>query len=168
MKVVIHKISALVLLLASVIPIALVFFFHIKQQAARHEMKERIEEQNLHSITLSKEKVHWVKKNKEILVNGKMFDVKSFYIENGNYKFIGLYDDEETELAEQLENNFNKTNENGSWLISTLFQWLQSVYPNDNEGMLLTLLQVQFNSPFIYINLHSPYRTILTPPPQDC
>ena len=168
MKVVIHKISASVLLIASVIPFALVFFFHIKQQAVRYKMKERLEEHILHSITLSETDVHWINKKKEILVNGKMFDVKSFSVENGNYKFIGLYDDEETELTEQLENNFNKNNENGSWLISNLFQWLQSVYPNDNEGMLLTLLQVQFNSPFININLRSPYRTILTPPPQDC
>lgn len=168
MKVVIHKISASVLLLASIIPFALVFFFHIKQQAVRYEMKERLEEQILHTITLSEADVHWVKKKKEILVNGKMFDVKSYYIENDQYKFTGLYDDEETELAEQLENNFNKNNENGSWLISNLFQWLQSVYPNNNDGILLTLMQEQLNSPFLNINLPSPFRTILTPPPQDC
>ena len=168
MKVVIHKISASVLLLASSIPFALVFFFHIKQQTVRYEMKERLEEQILQTITLSEADVHWVKKNKEILVNGKMFDVKSYHVENNLYKFTGLYDDEETELTEHLENNFNKNNENGSWLISNLFQWLQSVYSNDNDGMLLTLMQEQLNLPFININLTSPYRTILTPPPQDC
>ena len=156
------------LLLAAGIPFALILFFHLKQQSVRHIMKERLEEEILHRISLPEAKVHWVKKNKEILVNGKMFDVKTFYVENGYYKFTGLYDEEETESARQLENNFNKNNKTGSWLISNLFQWLQSVFPNETGNELAITIKQQLNSPFIYTNLTSPFRIILTPPPRVC
>ncbi len=167
MNSIVHKISASVLLFASIIPFAMVFSFHIKQQILHYEMKERLEAQNLHTIILSKKDVHWVKKDKEILVNGRMFDVKSFSVENSEIRFIGLYDDEETALAEQLNNNFNKTNQTGTWLISNLFQWLQSVYTTDNNGTLITESKCQEFSQFIKCRLTSPHKIILTPPPQN-
>jgi hypothetical protein len=162
----IHKISASIFLIASFIPVAMVLSFHINQQLVRYEMKEKLEEQNLHTITLSTENVHWVKKNKEILVNGKMFDVKSFSIENGLFKFTGLYDEEETALADQLENNFNKNNHTQSWLISNLFSWLHSVYPGDKIEILVPENRTRIVAHFINNSLSSPFKIILTPPPQ--
>lgn len=162
----IHKITAAILLFASIIPFALVLSFHIKQKVVHYEMKEKLEEKNLHSVSLAITDVHWVKKNKEILINGKMFDIKSFSVENGFYKFTGLYDDEETALALQLENNFNKNKNTGSWLMSNLFQWLQSVYPGEIDLALITETLQQHNPLFLNTDLTSVYSVILTPPPQ--
>lgn len=166
MNSVINKISASIFIFAASIPFALVLIFHIQQQAVRYEMKEKLEEQVLQTITVSEKNVQWVKKNKEILFNGKMFDVKSFSIENGLFKFTGLYDDEETALNEQMENNFNKNNKSSSLLISNLFQWLQSAYPGDNNEMLVIENQTKLIPRLINTMLTSPFKAILTPPPQ--
>jgi hypothetical protein len=166
MKAVITKISACFLLIAASIPFALILFLHVKQQAIRHKMKESLEQQLLQTINLSEEEVQWIKPGKEILVDGKMFDVKSFYPEHGQYKFTGLFDQEETALVKQLENNCKKNNEPGSQLLTNLFQWLQSVYPNDIAEPLLVNQLTNINFCFINIHLISPCKTILTPPPQ--
>lgn len=160
-----HKIYAAVLLMASCIPFLFVVCFHVKQQVARYEMKEKLEENILHTITVSEKNVHWVKKNKEILVNGKMFDIKHFQAENGYFIFTGLYDEEETALNEEVNNNFNRNNKSG-WLVTNLFQWLQTVYTTPFTNQLPVIMAVQHNPSFIFTTLTSPILTILTPPPR--
>ncbi len=132
----------------------------------RHEMKEKLEQQLLQTVTLSENEVQWVKPGKEILVEGKMFDVKSFSSEKGQYRFTGLFDHEETALVNHLEKNLKKTNESGSWLISALFHLLQSVYSTDGNDTALISTDKKSDFYLIYIHILSPFKTIPTPPPQ--
>jgi hypothetical protein len=166
MNAVLQKISACLLLFAAGIPFVFILFLHVKQQAIRHKMKENLEQQLLQTITLSEDEVQWIKPGKEILVAGKMFDVKSFYSENGQYKFTGLFDQEETALVNQMENNCKRSNDSGSRLLTNLFQWLQSVYSNEVAGPLLVNQLNDIKFCFTAIYLISPFKTILTPPPQ--
>jgi hypothetical protein len=166
MNAVLQKIAACFLLIAVSVPFVFILFLHVKQRAIRQKMKESLEQQLLQTISLSEDEVQWVKPGKEILVTGKMFDVKSFYSENGRYKFTGLFDYEETALVNQLVNNCKKNNDSGSQLLTNLFQWLQSVYPNDIAEPLLANQLNDINFCFIDIHIISPCKTILTPPPQ--
>jgi hypothetical protein len=46
----------------------------------------------------------WFKENKEIIVDGKLFDIKSVVFQDGIASFTGLYDDQEMYIKLQLEN----------------------------------------------------------------
>ena len=161
-----HKISSCFLLLAGSLPVLLVLAFLIKQQVIRHQMLEKLEEQKLHSITLPAGEVHWVKKGKEIRVQGKMFDVKTVSEKNGQFTFTGLFDEEETELVRNLEQDIHHKNDQGHQLLIQLLQWMQSAYPASGTGDLASVT-FQISQPsFQSIRIPHSYKSILTPPPK--
>lgn len=65
-------------------------------------MKERLENVSLKSIIIEKDSFTWVKKNQEIKINGKLFDVKSYYAVADKIVFIGLYDEDEDLVHEKI------------------------------------------------------------------
>lgn len=162
MKKIVIKISAFFLLLTSCMPILFTIFFLCKQQLIRHEMKEKLEQESLHTIIVPKDKVVWAKYNEEIIVEDKLFDVHSFSEKDGLYFFLGLFDDEETDLNELLE----KDTDNKSELLAELFQCLQS--PCINLSFDPDIIPAENNTFSFPILLHisSPFINIPTPPPQ--
>src|SRR6188768_3215894 len=158
------KISAFFLLLTGAIPLLFTLFFLVKQQMIRYEMKEKLEKERLHTITVPREEVIWVKYNKEIIVGDKLFDVKSSSEKDGLCFFIGLFDAEETALNDLLEKDTDDKNENE--LLGQLFQCLQS--PCIQVSFGLGTITGQNNTCLFPILLHisSPFINIPTPPPQ--
>ena len=153
------------LLLLAALPLVYTLFMGIPQKAIQHKMKERLETQLLRTITVAKNDVHWVKDEKEIWVNGRMFDIKSSHLQNGVYVFSGLYDEEETALLEQLQKDQQNNNSNSKQLVQ-LFQLLQSFYNNPQEeivspGNIPGSKFIPEASP-----LASQFMSIFTPPPQ--
>jgi hypothetical protein len=53
-------------------------------------------------IRLPANGLHWYEKDHELLIDGRMFDVKSIRPVDSGYEVTGLFDDEETELFDQL------------------------------------------------------------------
>ena len=164
MTALLKKISAFFLLLTGAIPLLFTLFFLVKQQMIRYEMKEKLEKEFLHTITVPREEVTWVKYNKEIIVGNKLFDVKSFSEKNGLYFFTGLFDAEETALNDLLEKDTDDKNENE--LLGQLFQCLQT--PCINVSFDRGIIANQ-NNPYsfpIVPHISSPFINIPTPPPQ--
>jgi len=166
-KTILNKISVYFLLIIAIIPFAFLLFLQIKQQVIRHKMKESLEMHFLKTISLSPADVHWIKTGKEILVTGNMFDVKSFIIENGQYKFTGLFDYEETALVKQLEESSQKSNEPGNRILTNLFQLLQLVYSNENTYQFIKLSDVVIKIYHFNTHLAAQNKKVLTPPPQS-
>ncbi len=129
-------------------------------------MKERMEKQSLHSITLNDNEIHWAKAGKEIWAHGKMFDIKSTEYKNGLTTFYGLYDEEETLLKTIFSNGWKKEMSEQNQLLSQLFQCLQGIYfmPVTDDTVLSCKQyhEASLNSP----KLQSQFKTIPTPPPQ--
>src|SRR5436190_19660810 len=98
------KIATFFLLITVSIPLIFTLYFFVKKQVIQHEMKEKLEQSSLHTVLLMANKVQWTQAGKEVIIEGKMFDVDSYFIENGCYHFKGLFDDDETVLNKQLEN----------------------------------------------------------------
>lgn len=147
-------------------PVLFTLFFLYKQQLTRHEMKERLEEEMLHTIIVPDTDIQWVKFKKEVRIKGKMFDIKSFSFENGQFIFTGLYDEEETALNNYFEKHTGQNEKGTNQLLSSLFKMLQSIYGNDvEEAMPSAAGSVSF-PPLIFQHTSSPFRDILTPPPQ--
>jgi hypothetical protein len=129
-------------------------------------MKENMEQHYLQTITIAENKVQWLKKGKEILVSGKMFDIKSSEKEGSQFIFTGLFDEEETALVKMIENDFNKKNESGKLLFANVFQLLFSAYPvyeipdflfSDNKKIFYNW----FNNNYSFV-----FKSITTPPPR--
>jgi hypothetical protein len=158
------SITYLLLLLAAV-PLIYILIFKIQQDSIQHKMKGRLNEQILHTISIPEHEIHWIKNGKEIFVNGRMFDIKSFHFQNGVCVFSGLYDEEETVLLEHLQKE-QQNNTTNSKQLTQLFQLLQSFYndpqheiffPDNQSGVEL----IKDNSALI-----SQYISIITPPPR--
>lgn len=66
-------------------------------------MKERLQVENLQVIMIDPASVAWLKKNKEILINGEPFDIKKI-ITKGNKSIIpGLFDVKRKEFSKRMK-----------------------------------------------------------------
>lgn len=129
-------------------------------------MKERLEEQILVTITLADNEIHWVKQGKEILVQNQMFDVKLIEHINGLTIFHGLFDKEETNLNKYFHERWKKNLTEQNQLIVQLFQCLQGFDFHPASDCLFFSTKKHHTASFISPKLQSPFKTILTPPPQ--
>jgi len=146
-------------------PVLLTGFFLLKQQMIWHEMKEKLETSLLQTITINEKDVVWMDDH-EIWVNEHMFDIHTKKLENGKYIFTGLYDEEETNLVKKHKDTTDKNSEEAQ-LLSSLFQLLQSAFIEDETNLLNTDLIITEYRPLILQNISSPFKAILTPPPQS-
>jgi hypothetical protein len=96
------KIIALSMLLLVFAPVLVFTGFVVSQIIIQHQMEERLETSLLQTITVDQEDFQWVKKNKEINIGGRLFDVKSFKIYGNKLVVTGLYDDDENQLKESI------------------------------------------------------------------
>ncbi len=107
-----RQITGFALLALIAAPLLFVAGFLIKQQLVQHEMKQQLEQSALQTIQLDAGKINWVKEGKEILVDGKLFDVKIFIIAANKITLTGLFDYNEDALKLQLEKLAQKQNAN--------------------------------------------------------
>ena len=117
------KFSAILLLGVTLVPLLFMAVSLLHQQWNRWEMTEKMEHAQLIELAIQDTAVHWVKPGKELLVNGKLFDVKTVAHQNGVTHFTGLYDHEETAIIAHIRNQMHK--EQGTQRVqATLFCYL--------------------------------------------
>jgi hypothetical protein len=95
-------IAAILLCIAAVVPMLLSSFFLGGRIVVRHMMLEKLQHEELQTIRLHHTDLRWYKKDHEIVVDGRMFDVKKLEIAGDTCIVSGLFDDNETELFDQL------------------------------------------------------------------
>ena len=160
------KITALLFILLGIAPLLLFVFTSIKQLEIRHNMKQQLEYKMLNTITLAMKDLHWLEEGKEILINGRMFDIKSYQSAgNGKINFTGLYDDDETTLINKIKENQRNENNGDGKLLAQLFQLLQSSFSNTLSETIIPSLNNSY-FPGIEQGLASQFITIFSPPPQ--
>lgn len=90
--------------------------FHFQQRSLRAEMKRAFKTKELSTVNV--QRIQWYKKNKEIIVNGTLFDVSAIQLlPDGSYLVKGLYDHQEQELHKLLDNT-TKKNQKAPTLLS--------------------------------------------------
>jgi hypothetical protein len=100
-----RKYIASFLLVACIgLPGILFLVYKTKQAFIRHEMEEKLEKLHLQTIQIPVDEIVWYKKNKEIVVEGRLFDIKTLTIENGIATFRGLFDEKESDIKNLLSN----------------------------------------------------------------
>ena len=163
----IEKSTGIFFLLLGCTPWLFILVFCIKQQSIRHEMKEKLEQNiPLYSINIADNEVVWVKKGKEITVNGKMFDVKTAKSDNGITTFTGLYDEDETLLKKQLAESWQKKSSGENKTLLQLIVSLQNVFYETPGVELLCQREISQYYLFDHSGLPVNFKLILTPPPR--
>lgn len=90
--------------------------FHFQQRSLRAEMKRAFKSKELSTVKV--QRIQWYKKNKEIIVNGTLFDVSTIHqLPDGSYLVKGLYDHQEQKLHKLLDNT-TKKNQKSPTLLS--------------------------------------------------
>ena len=154
-------ISASILLLILLCPLIMFVGIQLRQVCIREAMMERLERESQHTVKL--EKLIWYKKDKELLIEGRLFDVKSIHkCEDGKSCVKGLYDEEETKLKEQIRHAGSSML--GNHLISCIFSltYVESFSELD-PGLPLFFLTEKY--PRNIFSICSPYHRIIDPPP---
>jgi hypothetical protein len=160
-----RKLTAVVFLVLALLPFVTVIAFHVQQKIIRHQMKEALEEGAVVSIILGRDEFTWMRKEREILVDGNLFDVKTYSVDKGLYHFTGLYDHQEKKLLENLKQDPGVKHIQD--LLNQLFQLLQAGF----EKSSLELTSSGFHNIIQYSDcseLLSPgFISLMTPPPQS-
>jgi hypothetical protein len=118
------------------LPGILFLFYKTKQAFIRHEMEEKLEKLHLQTIQIPVEKIVWYKTNKEIVVEGRLFDIKTLTIENGIASFTGLFDDKESDIKDLLSALEKKQQGNNDKNLVAKFVSLLFYQDNNRELVL--------------------------------
>ncbi len=129
-------------------------------------MREKLEEQLLQTIRIVESEIHWVENGKEILVNGEMFDIESYNLEDGVYTITGLFDAEETRLVQQLNKWKNLNDGFGDDALAELFDLLMNFYKTEQKENIVSVPTLSHIQPDFFTRLPDQYKDVLTPPPQ--
>lgn len=167
MKPILKLISTILLLVLVLEPVISPFVLQLHQLSVQHKMKERLEEEMLHTIIIAKTDLRWVKPGKEIVLGENMFDIKTMTDRgNGTLLITGIYDFEETLLVDHIKKSQQDDTANSNKQLVLLFHLIQAL-PGDEPEQAIP---VQFISRNRYCTgedaLVSPFRNILTPPPR--
>jgi surface polysaccharide O-acyltransferase-like enzyme len=122
----IKKITGIFLLLLVAVPLFFSIGFILKQRNIQAEMKQQLKTALLQTIIVSARDVKWIKKDKEILVYGQMFDVKTSVRSGDNIVFTGLYDKDEQKLHENLKGFMHSKNKQSAPLNELLAKFFST------------------------------------------
>jgi hypothetical protein len=104
------NIIAFGLTLLLTIPVIFSVVNMVKQKIFQSTRNERFGTETLQTITIAKENLRWVKKGKEVIIDGKYFDVKSFTSDGENILLTGFYDHHEDKLVKHIKTLMQKKN----------------------------------------------------------
>ena len=139
------------------------------QAHARYVMEEKLELESLVTVNnLNPSSITWIKKGKEILLNGFLFDIKHIR-ENadGTINLQGLFDKDEQAIVMALKNgNDNSSDNTAKKLLTHIFQQVLIYNQHNNYNLQLYKIINKKLASYrnIYIALHC--KEIPTPPPQ--
>jgi len=162
-----RKTAVSILLLVTITPMVYLFILPLKQQWIRHRMERELEEKADHTIILAENDLHWIRPGRELLVEGRMFDVKEIsYLDNSKVKIKGIFDEEETVFTRQLEKDHEENNTGGKKAFCDFFSFQLALpeYNACNRPSSIDLKPCR-NSSDDNI-LPNTARDILTPPPR--
>ncbi len=97
-----------ILLLA--VPLGVSIFNILQQNLLHKKIATRFKTEVLQTITIAKADLNWAKKNKEVIIDGKYFDVKSFTIKGDKITLTGFYDHHEDKLVKRMTNLMQQNN----------------------------------------------------------
>lgn len=84
------------------LPVLAIGILQVAEAYIEASREHRLKTEQLVTVSLPSECVHWEEDEKELWVGDRMFDVSTFTIRDGYYYLTGVFDDDETEIAGSL------------------------------------------------------------------
>ena len=165
------KIVAGAMLLLVSVPLFFTVVFLLKQHLVQHRMFEKIEQGYVSTYSFSTGDLQWIKKGKELLIKGKLFDVKTYTITADSITVNGLFDEEEELLKTnylQIANNKNEPPTPSQLLL--LKSFFSPAYNNAPNHPLLSRQFIFVDGNILPVGdetIVSMYYPIITPPPRN-
>lgn len=135
------------------------------QLYVRHQLKERLEKEAPVHLVIPAGELVWVKMGREILVDGKMFDITTIRYEGDTALVTGIFDSKETSIMHGLKRQASPTK--AATGLGHLFVWLQQFVATG------TTLAFSFGpsdapsfAPLTLARYTPPVLLLLAPPPQ--
>ncbi len=161
------KIAAFIFLLIVSAPFLISLHFILQENLIQQEVEKKMSAGNLQSVRITKAKINWLKTGKEAMLDGRLFDVKYFEInENDIVTLTGLFDTEETNLLSNLKEYTEHSDNNCTdgdfafkFLFSPLFDTRSKIALEASWLYTPTLYQVYVSRLPL-----APHRSIIHPP----
>ena len=167
MKAAFHKLTTCFLLCLAALPLLFTIYIQTSQSILHEQMREELEENKLVTIRVSTSALSWTESGKEVIIDGKMFDVERFAVEGNAVVLTGLFDTDEDAIITMLD-GLEKNNSDGTsstlameWF--SLFSFIQEKEPNH----FLTGEQFPATSLLQYNRAEDPVLSCDTPPPEN-
>jgi hypothetical protein len=163
------KILAFSMLLIVAVPLVFFIGFIVKERMIKKEMRDNLETSSLKTIIVNEAEVQWADENKEVIINGNLFDVKTYIIADGKITLTGLFDTDEVKLHSQLENFMQQKDSSNTPLNQMAFKFLFSpLYINSEVASYQNTMQIISPQylPFIENSLPENYLSKSGPPPK--
>jgi len=163
------KILAFAMLLIVAVPLFFFFGFLVKQQVIKNQMRANLEISSLKTIIVNEADIKWVEENKEVIIDGKFFDVKSYSSADGKITLTGLFDNDEVKLHEQLKNFIHQKHNSNAPLNQLAVKFLLiPLYINSAAANLENTAQiiVQQFIPYLEKKIPENYLSKSVPPPK--
>lgn len=153
------------------VPLFFTFSYLVKQLLVQHSMFEKIEQSYVNTYNFSRGDLQWIKEGKELLIKGKLFDVKTYTITLDSISVTGLFDEEE----ELLKTNYlqianNKNDIPGPLQLLLLKSFFSPAFTNTPDHIFVSLQFIFIdgnNLPPVDETIVSMYYPIVTPPPRN-
>ncbi len=155
---------AVFLLSLVIFPLMSVVLFHMQQHSIRAAVKKAFKQKELSTIRI--QQLHWYEADKEILVDGVLFDVSSIELQpDGMYLVKGLFDHQEQELHRQMD-AATHSQKDIPLLLAGAFCCINCEHPVSSlPDMDYRIIDVKWNQS--YVNLIAQFEPgILYPPPK--
>ena len=160
-----RNIASFLLLLLLAAPLLVLSVLQLKQAYIRYGMEERLEKGLLKTIFVSKHDLKRINSD-EILVAGKMFDVKELQETDSGFAVTGVFDDDETAVLNMIQNTCTQEHSKHNPVFAQAFQLLQDVFFQSTEEpqAVITVAAKLFQNPIAVLPVR--HKQVRCPPPQ--
>ena len=161
------KILSVLFLLIFAVPTLCTVAYLAAVKINAHQMEEKLGQLSLETVLIDADELVWVEKGKEVLINGKLFDVKSSKIINGKILLTGLFDAAEDAIAKKITALQNNKNDSSSPIFSLLAKLFCPAILQQSNSVVIADIQYgddKFPAP-LCAKYTKPFIAVNTPPP---
>lgn len=160
-----NHISSGLFLTLVLLPFCSIIFLQVQQWDLKKTAEHRLAHSLQQTISIPLHQLHWEEEGKELLIEGRLFDVATISYKGDHAIVTGIFDDAETRIIERLQNERAKSGPTTSIIqLLLLSQCFAAVIS------FLAVFDIQKTSLRIYAifvrQYLSPYLTIISPPPR--
>jgi hypothetical protein len=161
------KIMAFAALLLVVAPLFFFTGYLVKQKIIQHQMKEQLENASLQTITVNRAAITWVKKNKEVIISGELFDVKSYVVTGDKITLTGLYDAAEKKLKKEFASLMHSKRNQSAPLEQLILKFIFTAVIDQNQEIKTFACNKNTKATYSFYNETAVYQSaaVASPPP---